>query len=362
MNSRNGNFKFNCVLLAVALSLVAFLIALLINGLGERPLQKSIRLNASASAEVQVCGEHIFYLEGSSLHCVDSSGKYIWNLGVESGSTFTASKYGVAVRSANRVRLIDADTGVSVGNISSSGNALSAIVCDVYAAAVFGPEHNSSVIITDRYGNTVDEITSLDGLTVMDCGFFEGRSLFWLMTLDSSGSKPSCSISTYKPGKRETGNITDMDQVIYKVMFRSSYICAVGTNFLKLYDYTGNELTASRKTVYGWLLESVAEGDDPLMVFVPSSQDSLGATMQDMRLIKGDSESSLHFPVGCTRLIASGTTVYGFSNTTLAVGSFGSSESKVYALPITVDSVVGITADHTAVVRSGSAIFMITLP
>ena len=54
--------------------------------------------------------------------------------------------------------------------------------------------------------------------------------------------------------------------------------------------------------------------------------------------------------------------MYGFSGDKLAVSTYGSTASNLYALPLSVSEVIGITANRTAVVISGNSIYMIKLP
>lgn len=352
------------ILLTVLVVLIALGIALIASHSGNIPLKSAVRLNTTNNGNVQTIGDYVYYLEAGSLHCVTSSGKFEWNVGVDSGSDFSVTNQGIAVWSGSRLRIIDKDTGGTMGSVTAQSDIISAVVGDRYAAMVLAPEHSSTVVLTDLYGNIVDTLTELDGLTVIDCGFFEGRELFWLMTLDSTGSLPTCKISTYKPGKRETGAITDMEQVIYQVMFRSSYICAVGTDYMRVYDYTGVEKEDQRVTVYGWYLEAIdsTTTDDPLMLFVPNSQSAQDIAIKDIRCIKGNEEFMMHLPEACSRLICRGNTVYGFSGSHLVIGNYKSTQQNVYELPMAVDEVIGITNNYVAVVTGGSFIYMIKLP
>lgn len=356
--------KSKAILVTVLVLLIAFGIALIASHSGNIPLKSAIRLNTTNTGDVQTGGEYIYYLEAGSLHCVSSRGKFEWNVGVDSGSHFRVSSKGIAVWSGQRLRLINRNTGAPMGSYTASTDILSAVVGDKYAAAVLGPEHNSTIVLMDLDGNVRDTVDNLSDLTVIDCGFFDGRDLCWVMCLDSTGTLPTCRISTYKPGKRETGAITDMEQVFYKVMFRSSYICAVGTNFMKVYDYTGQEKEDERLTVYGWYLEAVdsIQSDDPLMLFVPNRQSGEVIEMQDIRCIKNGEEYMMHLPEKCDRLMCRGNTIYGFNKNHLIVGTYGSPMQNLYELPMMVDEVIGITEDNVAVVTSGSFIYMITLP
>ena len=188
MGSKQGKPILNCLLAALAVTLAALLAALIVNRSGEKALEKAIKLNTTGYPSVQVCGDNVYYIDGHSLYCVSTEGKRLWNRTVGDGSTFTATPHGVAVCYGATVTLLNVDTGVPEGTVQGSYNALSAIVGDVYAACVFGPEDNATVVMTDIHGNEVDRIDNLSELTVLDCGFFEGRSLLWLETLDASGS------------------------------------------------------------------------------------------------------------------------------------------------------------------------------
>lgn len=352
------------ILVTVLVLLIAFAFALIDSHSGNVPLKSAVRLNTSSTRDVQAGGDYIYYLESGSLHCVSAKGKFQWNIGVDSGSEFKMTQYGISVWSGNRLRMIDIETGAPLGSYSAPADILYSVVGDRYAVVVTAPEHNSKIIYLDHGGNVVDTVDNFKDVTIIDCGFFENGGLGWVMSMDSTGTLPTCRISTYKPGKRETGSITDMEQVIYKVMFRSSYICAVGTDFMKLYDYTGVEKENERKTVYGWYLFAMdpTTNEDPLMLFVPHTQAGEEIAIKDVRCIKGSEEYMLHMAETCERIICRGKTVYGFAGNRLCVAKYGSTAQNVYELPMSVDDVIGITNENVAVVTSGSYIYMITLP
>lgn len=349
--------------MTAAITLIAYFVAMLFNSASDTPLSSVVRLNTAVNRDVQVCGSRIYYQEGGSLHCVDTSGKYVWNIGVDANSEFYVNEHGVTVWNNDRLSIINDDSGDTPTSVPLKGDILSAALGDSYAAVILGPEHESTVVLTDLYGNVVDTLTDFAGLTVLDYGFFAGRDLFWIMTLDSSGSTPTCTISTYKPGKRNTGTIEDMEQVIYQVMFRSSQIIAVGTNYLRMFDYHGAEIEDERVTVYGWYLHSVDKStDNPMMLFVPNKQVEGETAISDVRMIRGSTEKIVHLPIKCDRVEAKGDTLYGFSSDSLVVLPLGSVTSSLYKLPISVDNVYGITDDKTAVITSGGLIYLIKLP
>ena len=67
-------------------------------------------------------------------------------------------------------------------------------------------------------------------------------------------------------------------------------------------------------------------------------------------------------PVECRRLLVKDQTVYGISRERLAVTTLGTGDVVTYLLPMQVNDVIGITADKTAVITSGGAIYLIRLP
>ena len=348
--------------LVLLLILAAYLLADIIKPGDNAYLSSALRLNTAQSGSVQVNKNNIFYIEGTSLHAIDTSGAYVWNTSVTADSGYKVSDYGVAVWSGTRLYMLNRETGVQTVTKNMSSEILSAYVGEEYAAIVLGPEYESTVIVTDLSGNEIDILTDFDEVTVLDYGFFTGRELFWIMTLDATGSTPTAKISTYKPGKRETGSISDMEQLVYKAMFRSSYIAAVGTDYLKVYDYYGTEQTSQRVTVYGWYLEAQSrDPDNPMLLFVPNSQAADNMEIYDVRAVKNTEEKLLHMPIACTNLLAHENLIFGFAGEYVCRAEYGVSNPVIYRLPISVDGVIGITDSGVACVTSGSSVYLISL-
>ena len=111
------------------------------------------------------------------------------------------------------------------------GTILDARVGTVYAAIQMGEEQDSSILILDSSGRQVENI-SMDGQTVLDFGFFNNDSLLWVMTLNTDGTVPMSTITTYRPGKMLLGAVEDNQQVLYEVVFQASQIRAVGTTHI----------------------------------------------------------------------------------------------------------------------------------
>ena len=184
------------------------------------------------------------------------------------------------------------------------------------------------------------------------------------MALDTSGTVPSCSVSTYRPGKERVGYIHDKEQLVYGVVFQSSYFCCAGETYLKVYDYTGNEDKSRRQKVYGWYMAAL-DGevlDDPMMAFVPTAQYDSDGGMQDVRMIRANLDQQVRMPYGCQSLIARNDRVYGFSiNGYVMIARQGQKNVSAYRLPMLFDRVYGVTADNVAILGNGNIIYLLNL-
>ena len=219
------------------------------------------------------------------------------------------------------------------------------------------------MVLLENGGREIDRLTFADQ-TVLDYGFFSGDSLFWIMTLDTSGTVPTTAISTYRPGRMIVGSITDSQQLMYQVMFQSSQVVCAGTTHLKVYDYTGREDESKRTLIYGWYLAAVEEGvDDPMMAFVPDAQYGTGSDMRDVRMIRSNADQIVRMPFSCIALVAKGDCVYGFSEDGhVMVARVGQQKVDAYLLEVPAAQVYGVTDDRVAVMGSGNTVYLVTLP
>ena len=119
-------------------------------------------------------------------------------------------------------------------------------------------ETSAQLLIYELTGRQIDQV-DLAGQIVMDFGFFSNGALLWVMTMDTSGSVPMSIITTYQPGRQTLGSVREIEEVVYRTLFQASQLRAVGTTYIKTYDYAGSEITSERKLVYGWYMEAVEE-------------------------------------------------------------------------------------------------------
>ena len=322
---------------------------------------KAVQLASNQGLEVVKDG--FVYYDGSSIGAVTTDGKVKWSYLVGRSAEFTANDAGVAAWSGSQLMLIDIQTGTPSFSGAMDADVLSAVIGEKYTAVLLGPEHNSTIVLMEKGGRRVNSIT-MANQTVIEFGFLSHGSLLWVMSLDSSGTVPSTTINTYKPGKEIVGSIHDKEQLMYGVVFQSSYFCCAGETYLKVYDYTGNEDRARRRTVYGWYMADVDEGmaDDPMMAFVPNAQYDSEDGIHDVRMMRANLDQQVRMPYGCQSLIARNDKVYGFSTSGyVMIATQGRRQVEAYALPMLFDTIYGVTDNGIAVLGKGTIIYMLNL-
>ena len=362
--SRSGKIPWTIVLLIVAFSCaLAYGVALLSNQvLGQSTFGRYVRVDIANIQKLQTTADGFVYYDGSTVSSIDSSGDVEWSYLVGMDADFDATDSGVAAWTDKTITLIDGKSGTTTYNGTMENTVLSACIGEKYTAVLLGPEGESTIVLLENSGKQVNRI-DLNGLTAVDYGFFANGTLLWVMACDSSGTVPTCDILTYKPGKEIVGSISDTEQLMYAVMFQSTQICVAGDTYLKVYDYSGSEETSRRKLVYGWYLADADDSvNDPLMAFVTDAQYSGESDIQDVRLIRSNLDRIVRLPYGCSDIVASGDTIYGFAaDGHLIIMKATDTAARAYSISLQIDEVYGVTKDNVAVVRSGSTVCLINL-
>ena len=319
-------------------------------------------LHLDSAQALEAVSDGFVYYDGAAIVKMGSDGGSRWSYMMGANAEFSASDAGVAAWSGQKLTLIDGETGVTGYSGSMDGDVLSAHVGSEYAAVLVGPEHNSTIVLMETGGRKVDSIT-LSDQTVIDYGFFYNDTLFWIMTLDTNGTAPSCTVSTYRPGRRMVGSISDSEQLLYSATFQSNQIAVVGDTNLKVFTYNGTEEVEKRRLIYGWTMAACdSVSDNPMMAFVPSAQYDSNSVMRDVRMVRGGSERIVRMPYGCSAIVAQGDRVYGFSGDGyVMIARMEQQKVEAYQLPIYFDSVYGVTADNVAVLGYGPAVYLVSL-
>ena len=345
-----------------AISLVAFLVARQIVDSRSMTLRTPTLLSARAGQELQVNGDGVVYYDGATLHALNGRGQQVWSHAAGTLARFDVSEGGVAVWSGTLLSLLTADQGRSLYSGNMESDIIDARLGTVYAAAQIGPEHDSTIIVLEPGGRQVDRI-ELPDRTVLNFGFFNKGTLLWVMSLDTEGTVPTCSISTYRPGRTLAGTITDTQQVFYEVVFQAAKIRTVGTTHIKDFDYNGKEIAADRMLVYGWYLMDMDEGSaNPTLLMVPVSQIDAGQGFSDVRLIRGQVERTVRLPHAATSLFARAGVLYAFNSQYMMTCRLDGGAPVTYALPVYADNVLDITDGGAAVVSAGESIYFVPLP
>lgn len=351
------------LLIVVFACVTAFLASRIVSGVTRRSSYDYRSVSIPSNLELEVVDDGFIYYDGSSIASVTTDARVKWSYLIGRDVKFHATDSGVAAWTGDSLTLIDRGAGTTTYSGNMDSEVLSARMGEKYTAVLLGPEHNSTIVMMEKGGRRINSIT-LTSQTVIDYGFLSKGTLLWVMSLDTSGTVPSCTVNTYRPGKERVGMIHDNEQLVYGVVFQSSYYCCVGNTYMKIYDYTGNnENKARRRLVYGWYMAALDDAlDDPMMAFVPSSQYDSDSGMHDLRMIRAGLDQQVRMPYGCRSMIARGSRVYGFSTEGyVMIAEQGKSDVACYRLPMQFDTVYGVTGNSFAVLGSGTTVHMLNL-
>lgn len=363
--SRRSRLPWGIVLLIVALSCaIAYVAALIYARTADSASFTKVRsLQIDSASRVEAVSDGLVVYDGSTIRKVSAQSLDGWSYAMGVGADFSASDAGVAAWNDRTLTLIDGSTGVTSYSGSMDETVLSARMGRMYTAALLGPEHNSTIVLMESGGRRVDSITLADQ-TVVDYGFFYNDKLFWVMTLDTNGTVPCCTVSTYRPGRRIVGQITDSEQTLYRALFRQSQIYCVGDTFVKVFDYNGKEKSDLRRLVYGWMLADADEtmNDDPLMAYVPTGQYDASGEMRDVRMVRGSTSRTVRMPYACASIVAKEDGVYGFSGDGyVMVAKLDRQKVDAYRLNASFDQVYGVADGSIAMLSSGNTFYFVSL-
>lgn len=353
----------NALLITALITLMGILTAKWFTGLGRGPAGSATLLPCNVSQIIEPLGDGVIYSDGTHLHALNSSGRQKWNYMVGTGLSFDAGPDGVAAWTGSSLALLDAESGAALFSGVMDEPVISAVMGSSYAAVLIGEdEQNSTLMILEHGGHEIDQIT-LPNMTVLQYGFFNNGNMLWIMSLDTEGTVPMSQLTTYRPGRMQSGKITDSEQVLYQVMFESPNVYTVGTTYAKVYDYTGVEDTTRRMLVYGWyLMDHSGSGGSGLMAFAPMAQVGSENKVSDVRLVSGSTDRTIRMPFPCHALTVCGDKIYGFSEQYVMSCGIGDKKASVMQLPVYCDGMLGVTEENCAVIVSGESVYLVTLP
>ena len=353
---------FAVVIIAALICAAGLLIGRLIARPQASALQDVTLLPCTSSQTIDVLDKGVVYSDGTSLRALGPGGRQIWSYVIGANCSFSVGGSYVAGWSDDQLVVLNATSGDVLFSANLNDVILSATAGETYTAALIGQERSATLVVLDKNGREIDRVTQSD-ITVLSFGFFSGGNMLYVMALDTNGTVPMSQITTYRPGRMQAGSITDSEQVIYEAMFESSDVCAVGTTYIRVYDYTGAEQTAKRRLVYGWELIALDQArSGTLMAFVPMAEIGATAHISDVRMILGDTDRTVRMPFECFDITVRGEYVYGFSANYAMIYGVDDTSARAYHLPFTCDGLVGVTSGGRAVLVSGDSVYMVSLP
>lgn len=361
---RNGKAWIVALAVTLCAVLVAYGVASLIHSRNTFKLGEFVALPVSNVEAIETVGESVVVYDGSTVNRYSSHGDAMWGEGVLVGANYTldANEHGIVLYKGNSFSVLRLSDHQNLYSNNLEADIISAKLGSKYLAVLYGEDDNCIARICDMDGRVQDEIT-FESQVVVDYGFFSDGSLFWVMAMDTSGTVPTCTVTTYRLSRRSMlGSISDAEQVVYHAQFENDNICLVGEDYIKHYDNVGNEKSDERTLVYGWYLMDVTDStDSTMMVFVPETQATNSPSISDVRLIDGATDNIVRMPFAARSLIAKENSLYGFSDAYVMIGSLTADTVKAYQLPVSVDEVVGVTDDRVAVIFSNNIYYLVAL-
>ena len=364
MNKREGRSLSwaTALLLALAVCAAGFVLARLLVRPARTALDDVTLLPCTSSQSIEILNQGIVYSDGASLRALNGNGRQIWSYVIGANCSFSVGGSNVAGWSNDLLVVLNGSSGDVQFSASLGETVLSAVTGEVYTAALLGEEGKASLVVLDKNGREVDRIAQAD-TTVLDYGFFNGGNMLYVLALDTNGTVPMSQITTYRPGRMQAGSITDSEQVIYKVMLDANNVVAVGTTYIRVYDYTGSEVVSRRKLVYGWeMMDSEVRNADPLMAFAPMTEIGTTAEISDVRMVNANADRTGRMPFVCFALAVHGDMVYGFNANYVMTYPVTSASATAYHLPFECNGAVGVTSEGNVILVSGDSVYLVKLP
>lgn len=300
-------------------------------------------------------GSGVLYLSGGKLTYKDiSNKKNDFSLTVSTDGVKIAG-YGstAAVYNASAMQIVGASSPVEF-----SGQVMDVKCGSAHVAALhLSASGTTSLIIYDIKGNLVDEI-EFGARYLMNFGFYGGNgSLLWTLELDTSGSVPNSTLTTYDLAKgTTTGVIPIYGQLAERIVMTgsSTYVC--GTNSLVRYK---DNSEVYRIQVYGWeLLDVSTESSKPMFLYRPRSDEGQISTVEIYTVAEEDlaneTKRQLQLPEGTFAAYLSGGNVAAFAPDGVSViASDGTGEKMQF--DFTAESAVKLDKTHFLVLGGGGA-------
>ena len=306
-------------------------------------------------------GTLIYYLEGSTLYCINSSGDVIWTSKYSSGKmNLQVGNQIICLYNEDTATVLDCNK-IPLFNIPASDFKINQVVCGKNTIAMLCsmPENNKKYLrIFDAAGTELDRI-EITTTSFLDFGFFGESDNFWYMTLDTSGAEPISRITTTMPTQQKiTGLYEIYGQLVSDVEFLNSNVYVSTTSSLIAYDTFGEIFY--EQMIYGSnLADSLIVKDDLVLAFV--SQSDIAGTFSTLRLLSANSLDTLVLlPSGIKYVALSEKYVYAFSDNVIYLYDYNGEFVKSIQLDFTLSSFEKIY-DKLTLLRSEDTTYLFSL-
>ena len=225
-------------------------------------------------------GSSIYYLEGSTLHRLNSAGNTIWTSKYSSGKmNLQVGRQIICLYNEDTATILDQEK-TPLFNIPASDFKIEQVTCGKNTLAMLCGMQNSTskfLRIFNSAGVEIDRI-EISNTSFLDFGFFGESDNFWYMTLDTSGAEPISRITTTMPTQQKiTGLYEIYGQLVSNVNFLNSNVYVSTTSSLIAYDTFGEIFY--EKMIYGSkLADSLTVKDDLILAYVPQTEISNGSS------------------------------------------------------------------------------------
>ena len=318
-----------------------------------------------SASDYSYTGTGFYYISDDKLNYYDPADPDEGSKSMQLGTTdvsLCSSSAMTALYSGSSVQII------GVGDVIDAGGTVLGIRCGATHAAVIRQDSagDAAVLVYDAAGALIDRIDQGAQLLV-DCGLRETSSgdLLWTLMLDSSGSVPVNTITTYTyevdgagvPRASMSGVMSVQGQLVDRVVFTAKSIFIAGTSHLIRCD-AGVSGEAYRLLTYGYrLADYTAAGSAPLFVYVERN----AAEVTRVKLYsaaEGDvaeaTAREINLPEGTVGFAAANGKLYAFTADTMTVYSPLGLAQASYPLGFVCDGVVKLDENRLLAASAGS--------
>lgn len=220
----------------------------------------------------------------------------------------------------------------------------------------------TSLLLYNIKGNLRDEL-SFEGQYLIDFGFYgtEGN-LLWTLELDTTGSIPNSTLTTYDLNKGTTTGVIPIQGQLpehIEMTSASTYVC--GTNSLIRYQ---DSTEAYRILVYGWeLLDVSTATGKPMFLYTPRDEDGYLSVAEIRTVAEADVASETKRQIqlqddAFAAFLSSGRVVSFTPSGAVIAAADGTKEKMEF--PFTAESSIKLDETHFLVLGGGS-VWMVTL-